>query len=272
MRVVHFVTAMLSGLLAQTPDLSTKSLVAASVAYVADYEGKFKFLVADETYTQQILDANGRAIGRRRMEGELFLVFIPADDTWIAVHDFATVDGRPVPNRDDLRALLQKGEVTRVAQWIADRNAAFNIGTIRRNFNEPTLPLLLLGAKRVKGVSFDRRDVVRGAEGTRVTLSFTERDRPTLVRSARGSAIYAKGEMILDAATGRVERTMMELKDGNIVARLSTDYAREDRLEMWVPSVFTERYESSARGHRELIVCEAKYTNYRRFEVTGRIK
>ena len=41
---------------------------------------------------------------------------------------------------------------------------------------------------------------------------------------------------------------------------------------MWVPSVFTERYERDSRSGRELIVCEAKYSNYRRFEVTGRIK
>lgn len=274
MRLVHFAAAgvALPILLAQAPDLSTKSLAAAAMAYVADYEARFTFLVADEEYTQQVLDPAGRQTARRQMQGELFLTFIPADHTWIAVHDIATVDDQPVPDRDGLRVLLQKGEVTRVAKQIADRNAAFNIGGIQRNFNEPTLPLLLLGPKRIKGVSFDRRQVVRHPDGTRVTLAFAERDRPTLIRSVRGSAIHAKGELIVDAATGRIERTTLELEDGEIVARLSTDYAREDRLDMWVPSVFTERYEGAARGRREVIVCEARYTNYRRFEVTGRIK
>src|SRR5262245_10990525 len=105
---------------AQGPDLSTRSLIAAATAYVTAYEAKFKFLVADEMYSQQVLDTNGRETERRQIEGELFLTFIPADDTWIAVHDIAKIDGQPVPNRDDLRALLQKGEVTRVAQRIAD--------------------------------------------------------------------------------------------------------------------------------------------------------
>ena len=257
---------------AQAPDLSTKSLVAAATAYVTEYEAKFKFLVADETYTQRVLDINGRETGRRQIDGELFLTFIPADDAWIAVHDIANVDGQPIPNRDDLRSLLQKGDVTRVAQRIADRNAAFNIGGIHRNFNEPTLPLLLLGPKRVKGVAFDRREVVRHAGGTRVTLGYTERERPTLIRSSSRVALSAKGELTIDAATGRIERTTLEVKDGSLTARQSTEYSLDGRLDMWVPSVFTERYESSARGHRELIVCEAKYTNYRRFEVTGRIK
>ena len=69
-----------------------------------------------------------------------------------------------------------------------------------------------------------------------------------------------------------------------IDARLETSYTRDHKLELWLPSVFTERYESgngvggvrmsgdAARASRELIECVAKYTNYRRFEVTARIK
>jgi len=256
----------------KAPDLSTRALVAAATTYVVDYETEFKFLIAEEAYTQATFDASGRETRVRRMTGELFLTFIPADAAWIAVHDVAEVDGTPVTDREDLRLLLQKGEFVSVARRVADRNAKFNIGTIGRNFNEPTLPLLILEPKRVKSFSFDRRQIVRDADGTKVTVAFTERDRPTLIRSARGTPLYAKGELTIDAETGRIERTQIELVDAGILARLTTVYAPDEKLAMWVPVSFTERYERT-RGHeREVIMCEARYTNYRRFYVIGRIK
>jgi hypothetical protein len=227
--------------------------------------------VADETYLQRVQGAAGGSTLERRITGELFLTYLAVDHVWIAVHDFARVDGQPVQDREDLARLLQKGEVTNVARRVADRNATFNIGHVQRNFNEPTLPLLLLTPKRARGLDVERRAVSGGGPDAKVTLAFTERERPTLVRGRTGQ-LFGKGELVVDAATGRVERTLLSFKDGDIVARLTTEYAPDDRLKLWVPSVFTEHYEGSPGGHREVIDCEARYTNYRRFEVTGRIK
>jgi hypothetical protein len=54
--------------------------------------------------------------------------------------------------------------------------------------------------------------------------------------------------------------------------RLETTYAPDEKLGLWVPSVFTEWYRGSPDGEDEMIVCESAYSNYRRFEVVGRIK
>ena len=78
--------------------------------------------------------------------------------------------------------------------------------------------------------------------------------------------------MIVDAATGRIERTMIRLENEDIVAALSTEYTLDDKLKLWVPAVFSEAYTGRVGGVREMIRCEARYTNYRRFEVTGRVK
>ena len=252
-------------------DTSAKGVLAAALTYVERYQSDFKFLVADESYLQRMHRAGGGSTLERHIAGELFLTYLAVDKTWIAVHDFARVDGRPVPDREDLARLLQKGEVTNVAKRVADRNATFNIGHIQRNFNEPTLPLLLLTAGRARGLDVDRRAVSGSGGETKVTLAFTERERPTLVRGRTGQ-LFGKGELVIDASTGRVERTTLQFKDGDIVARLSTEYAPDDRLKLWVPSVFTEHYEGNPSGGREVIDCEAQYTNYRRFDVTGRIK
>lgn len=256
----------------QKLDLSPRALAAAAATYVADYQAKFKFLVAEETYTQATFDAQHRQTRTRRMTGELFLAFIPADAVWIAVHDVAVVDGTPVADREDLRLLLRQGEFSSVAKRVADRNEQFNIGGVRRNFNEPTLPLLVLDPRRLRRVSFDRKAIEQDAGTTQVRLAFAERERPTLVRSARGMPLFSKGELTIDAKTGRVERTAIELVDAGIRARLTTVYALEAKLDMWVPVTFAERYEVTRGRKREVIECEARYTNYRRFEVTGRIK
>jgi hypothetical protein len=255
----------------QKLDLSTRALVAAASKYVTEYETRFKFLIADESYTQATYDRERRETGRRSMKGELFLTFIPADSAWLAVHDFTEVDGEPVEDREDLRALLQKGETVSVVRSVLTRNSRFNLGTILRNFNEPTLALLILEPRRVQRFSFDREEVIRTGDRTSVRLSFRERERPTLVRDGENKPVYSKGEITIDAATGRVERTTIELLDDNVLARLTTTYALDEKVEMWVPVTFAERYERTSKD-REVILCEAAYSNYRRFEVTARIK
>jgi hypothetical protein len=89
----------------------------------------------------------------------------------------------------------------------------------------------------------------------------------------RGHPLYARGALLVDTETGTIYRTRFTLRDGDVEVELQTDYVLDTRLELWVPSRFTERYDALGdRRRRELIVCEALYTNYRRFDVRGRIK
>lgn len=251
-------------------DVSTKALTARAATYVADYQVKFAFLVGKERYSQTVMRA-GR-MQRRAMSGDLFLVFMPTDREWIAVHDIAEVDGQPVPDRDNLQTLLHLGEVTRVAQQVANRNATFNIGSVGRNFNEPTLALLVLEAKRIGQFRFDRRDLTE-QDGVQIaTLAFTEHDRPTLVHGPTGEPIFSKGEIVIETETGRVRHTVMNFKANPFDASLVTDYVPDDRLGLWVPGSFSERYDLIERQGAETTTCQATYSDYRRFEVTGRIK
>jgi len=272
---------------AQTPkiDVSEKALTSAAVKYVAEYEKQFAFLIADEEYTQTVFDADGRKSQSRVLKAELFLTYLPADGEWMAVRDVLEVDGEPVKNREDLRALLAKREELRLVKQLTWRNSRYNLGRVERNFNEPTLPLLLLDRKRIPRVKFDRKRLEKEEDITLATLGFEEKEPPTLVATPSEGAVRAKGEFVLDAATGTVRRTVFQLTRPGIDARLVTSYTKDNKLNLWLPSVFTERYESSsqagggmrlagsaARASREVIECVAKYTNYRRFEVTARIK
>jgi hypothetical protein len=254
----------------QQPDTSLKALVAAASKYVAKYQQDFAFLIADEAYSQTRTDA-GDHVQNRLMKSEFFLTYLPADDEWVAVRDVKDVDGTPVANREDLRTLLAKGGEIRglIAQVIA-RNARYNIGTTTRNFNEPTLPLLLLGDKRVNDVKFERRAVIREGAALLATLGFEERGRPTLVRGPEGP-LPAKGDIVIEAGTGVVRRTTFALDRKDVKVKLMTDYALDTKVGLWLPAVFTELYDSHGLIS-EVVSCKATYTNYRKFDVTGRIK
>jgi hypothetical protein len=253
-------------------DVSLKSTLAAARRYLAEYEHDLAYLLADESYTQHVTDRAGRETGIRAMSAEIFLTFLPEHHTWIAVRDVTAVDGQPIEDRDDLSALLRRDVVTDLARTLAERNARFNIGLVRRNFNEPTLGLQLLESQRSSGIRFSVARVERDADRAIVTLNFKETDVPTIVHGEDGRPIFATGEVAIEAGTGRIRRTQMRLKYGPVTATLTTIYGLEPKLNIWVPTVFRERYEADSRSISELIDCEANYSNYRRFEVTVRIK
>jgi hypothetical protein len=248
------------------PDTSVKAVTMAAAKYVTEYEKRLSFLLADEQSTQQVLDVKGQETARRAMGGELFVTFLPADRAWISVHDIAEVDGRPLDTREDLRQLLGREPLAGAARLLVNRNARFNIGTITRNFNEPTLGLLVLEPKRIDQFKFSRARVDHDGDTDVVTLRFKEADGPTLVRGVDGSHVFSSGEVQVEAGTGRVHRTFIQFAYGPVSAQLTTTYTREPRLDMSVPSVFAEHYERT-KGTREVIFCEATYTNYRKFDV-----
>ena len=72
-------------------------------------------------------------------------------------------------------------------------------------------------------------------------------------------------------SNGTVRETTFEIKHSDIRASLKTQYERDPKLDLWLPATFIERYERT-RDLKEVIECEAKYSNYRRFETAWKIK
>lgn len=112
-----------------------------------------------------------------------------------------------------------------------------------------------------------------------VLLSFTEKERPTLIRDLTYGAVFSKGELTVEAGTGRIRRALLTAKIGPIRLELTTVYASDERLGIWVPTRFRERYEHGtptgspdSTSEYEDVLCEATYSNYRRFETRARIK
>ena len=195
-------------------DTSAAAVVDAAAAYVKTYQEELSFVIADEIYTQQVRNQvpPDNAMPRSRtLKSELFFMFAPADRTWMAIRDVTQVDGKPVDHRPDLKSALQTLPAQQVAGTFKTYNSRFNLGRVIRNFNEPTLSLLVLdpevprqlhvrtGARRQNGRR-DARDA--GLQRTEAAMAHPRpepaaglfagrarrrsRDRPHPARAAQG--------------------------------------------------------------------------------------
>ena len=267
-------------------DVSTRAVVERAAFYVKAYQEQLTSVLADERYTQQLVQQvpfDHKMPRTRTLTSELFFMFAPAGDAWMAIRDVVEVDGRVVDARPDLREALRLLPAREVARKFKDYNSRFNLGRTYRNFNEPTLSLLVLDAEHRGRFSFDRRKVEGRGDAALVTLAFTEKERPTLIRDLNHGSVFSKGELTVEAQTGRIRRAVLTATIGPVKLLLTTTYAHDGRLGMWVPASFREQYEYGVAANDakerltsgqeyEHILCEAIYTNYRRFETSVRIK
>jgi hypothetical protein len=254
--------------------------------YVADYQRQLTAIVADEQYVQEILrqvPADPGAPQARSTNGEVFFIFTAPSRGWMAIRDVQTVDGAPAPERTDVREILRTLPVAQVGAQMASYNARYNIGRITRNFNEPTLALLSLDEshrERFRFATKQREDVDGHAL---IWLAFEEKERPTLIRNVQGRPVFIKGELLVEMASGRIWQSRLRATVEGINVELVTVYRFDERLGLMLPILFRESYEkgkpAQARTQTpdpslpyEQIACEAKYSNFRRFEVFSRIR
>jgi hypothetical protein len=267
----------------QRLDTSTTGVVRAAASYVAEYQRQLTSIIADEIYTQQIAEQQPREADMpraRHLRSEVFFMFAPADRDWMAIRDVKAVDGTAVEDPLDLGEALRTLPPVEVATQFKRYNSRYNIGRTVRNFNEPTLSLLVLDEHHRDRFSFDRKQVRRSGDAVLVTLRFTERRMPTLIHDPNVGPLFSSGELVIEAGTGRVRSAVLNGSVGGERLQLTTTFAPDERLGIWVPALFREEYEFVApprsREHPEPqyenVLCEATYTNFRRFATSGRVK
>ena len=276
-----------AGFRVQAPaaDTTTAAVLDAAAGYVKEYEKQLTSIIADEIYTQRIdaqIPRDFRLPRWRSLESELFFIFAPADYGWMAIRDVIAVDGKPVADRPDVKEALRTLPASEVATTFKSYNSRFNLGRVARNFNEPTLSLLVLDGYHRGRFSFEPKGVERRPDATLVTIGFTESLAPTLIFDLDRKPVFSAGELTVEAGTGRVRSAVLRVRIGAVRVELTTVYAPDARLGMWVPVSFRERYEDGlapadaklqgSSSRYEDIVCEAKYANFRRFDVSVRIK
>ena len=266
----------------QQEAIAVAAFVNAAADYVRQYEEELTSVVARETYRQDIRVQTPRVEAdplTRTLTSEIFFMFVERQG-WMAIRDVLRLDDVPLEDRPDLRRALAELPASQVAARFKAYNARYNIGRIRRNFNEPTLALAVLSDRHRARFRFERVPPRRGDDPRVVTLAYRERTAPTLVRGLGGEHVFSSGLITLEPGTGRVTATRMAMKIGSIRVELATSYAHEPRLDMTVPVTFSEHYldGSPPRGNRrpagrhEEILCEARYSDFQRFDVQTRIR
>jgi hypothetical protein len=261
---------------------TVKDLVASAAEYVQRFEQEFSEVISLERYEQHVeqrRDAPPRAwllisSDARTLTSEMLLTRLPDRRTWLTVRNVLTVDGEAVPDSEDRleRALAESGSAG-VLRTLADEGARFNLGRIRRNVNDPTLALRFLARETQAGFAFSLAGREAIADVDTWKLAFVERRTPSLVRNARNEDLPATGSIWLSVADGAVVRTTVAMTDkrAHLQATGVVDYQRERKLDMWVPAQMVERYIQRAGKIEERIVCTASYSDFRRFETSGRL-
>jgi hypothetical protein len=259
-----------------------EAVVSAAAAYVTAYQRQLTAIIADEEYRQQIhgqmprVDTMPRT---RTLSSEVFFMYAPGND-WMAIRDVVSQNGSSIKDRPDLREALRTLPAGEVAGTFKQYNSRFNLGRIFRNFNEPTLSLMLLTDRYRPHVTFQRTRVQKSRDGAWVTIAAIEAPGPdTLIQNRSGTPVTSTGEFVVHAGSGRVRSASLRITLGALTVDLSTEYARDARLDIWVPKRFVEHYIQQARDpvtriqtHFEEIRSVAEYRNYRRFETRVTIK
>ena len=107
----------------------------------------------------------------------------------------SSVDGQPVGERQDrLQKLLLNTPdgAMRQARQIADESARYNLGQVKRNFNTPTMALVLLQAKNLGSRFKAGEDRVSGCGRVEDQLQ-EEVKKPTIIRTSAGNDMPIDG-------------------------------------------------------------------------------
>jgi hypothetical protein len=243
-----------------------------AAAYVTSFQAAFARVVGSERYRQEVhAPAGGDLVD---LESDVFFVGLTDQHTSMTVRNVLSVNGRSVAGTRGsvIELLAERGSHARLRE-LADASAQYNIGQLRRNFNDPTFALMFLEPDSQKRFRFsaDGNGAVDDVPVLRV--KFEERERPTIVRDGRSHRDAPSSGTFFIADDGRVMRSELHLQvPKDTTSAISVTFGYEPRLAMMVPALMEEEYRTShTPGQREVITCRATYSNFRRFETAARI-
>jgi hypothetical protein len=152
---------------------------------------------------------------------------------------------------------------------LQDEAARFDLAFSRSTGN-PTLLLQFLLPENQPHFTFTREriDKVRGTAASKI--AFAEREHPTVV-TVNDQDVLASGAIWLQESDGAVLRTHLVLSviplatksRRPVDATVTVDFQRDARLALWLPARMDERYPD--------VTCTSVFTNFRRFETSGRV-
>ncbi|MEO8520972.1 MAG: VWA domain-containing protein [Acidobacteriota bacterium] len=245
--------------------------------YVSQFGDRASLIVGVEHYQQRSRDAPVGEPSARTLVAEIAVVKTADATGWMGFRDVTAVDGKPVRDRQDRLEALFRGDAPDLseARRIAAESARFNIGLVRRNFNEPTAPLFFFLPINQQRFAFSRqgRKTVGGVETWEI--DFEEKASPTMVRTTDGADVPTHGTVWVAADSGAVVRTRLVIRGylgSSSVSTMEVTYANDPKLGVWLPARMTERHEGAWQRRQIDITGTATYGDFKRFETAATIK
>lgn len=274
---------------APAPHSETQALLARAAAYLQSYERAFSVVVSEESYLQEMRverPLTTRPVNTAQLPPEEVTRTLHSDvlqasigsSEWVAFRDVYNVNGKPVRDRDErLQTLFVDAPGQGVdaptqtqrldqARRILAESSRYNLGSLQRDINVPTMALMYLrGANQSRSqFKIDGRKEIDGVSA--VILEFKERVTPTITRSGNAD-LPATGRFWIEPQSGRVLRTEISIADRRAGAKITVTYGAVPKLTVWVPILMSEEYTGV-----ETIFAKATYSNFRQFGVSVAIK
>ena len=266
-------------------ELTLDMVLGRASRYVTDYQQQLQGIVAEETYSQNVLrNVMGRAGSTvrpslrresRDLRSDVLMVKLGGEDWWLQFRDVFEVDRRAVRDRDQRLSKLfveARANARAQAESIQAESARYNIGPVTRTINIPILALMFFqnGAStvqftRVKTDNLKKIDSLADRDAIWV-VEFRESGPGTLVRGANHSDLPSRGRAWIDSTTGRVLRTEHVTDAKDLHATIQVTYRNEPGLNVLVPGEMRETY--LARFADTRIDGFATYKNFRQFTVS----
>jgi hypothetical protein len=247
-----------AGLAAQggrsAPLSALPDVLSRAASYLDGYEARFSAVISQEEYQQRSTRYVGsppRSSLLTRNSRAQLLILNAGSGVWLCFRDVFEVDGKTVPDHLERLATLlampaaDSAGAASQANHIAEETARYNLGSVTRNFNVPTMALTFLKREQQARSSFRLSGIEKKGDGERIqVVAFTEKAQPTVVRGAKNRDVPATGRFWIEAS-GRIDRTELTLVDDDerVKATITVVYGPQPRVELWVPISMTEHYE-----------------------------
>jgi len=207
---------------------------------------------------------------RRQLLSDYLLVAVEKE-VWFAYRDIREVNGSELAGRENrVMKLVASPSADALDQMrrLADESARYNIGSVRRTFNLPTLALLFLHPEDQHRLTFTKADETE-VEGMKLwVVRYRETERPTMIHNERGDDVPTTGRYWIEPDTGRVVQTELEVTDLRYDVRgvVVVAYRPDEKIGLWMPVEMRERYDHPFRIDN-YTDCLAVYSNFRQFKV-----
>tara|TARA_B100001123_G_scaffold401666_1_gene488595 strand:- start:6406 stop:7326 length:921 start_codon:yes stop_codon:yes gene_type:complete len=268
-------------------------VLSAAATYVTAFRDQLAGMVSEEFYKQHVRTPampTGRSIfggantnplfdeEHVELRSDFLLVRPEGADRFVEYRDVFEVNGAPVRDRLDRLSNLflnPSPSVSKQIDAITEESARYNIGSVLRTLNTPTLALVLLYPDSQPNITFVRAPNTIPPLGLEIkddpaiqnmsVIAFTEGTTTTLITGQGNTPLPAHGRFWIDTITGAIIASELSVTSPEVNALIAVRYAMDESVGLRVPVEMRERYDGLNYGLR--IEGTATYSRFRVFQV-----